>query len=109
MPSAEQAAEVPAEEPAAEPASEPQRIIGWSVQLASATTEDAAWSTWKKMQKRHKALAGQSPVVVRADLGAKGTFYRVRLTGYDSQQAAKNACAKLKSGGVSCYISKSSS
>ena len=61
------------------------------------------------MQKRHKALAGQSPVVVRADLGAKGTFYRVRLTGYDSQQAAKSACAKLKSGGVTCYISKASS
>lgn len=99
-------------EPVAEEASavEPAPpISGWIVQVASANSEDAAWSTWKKMQKRHKALAGQSPVVVRADLGAKGTFYRVRLTGYDSQQAAKNACAKLKSGGVSCYISKSSS
>ena len=84
-------------------------VSGWIVQVASAASEDAAWSTWKKMQKRHKALAGQSPVVVRADLGAKGTFYRVRLTGYDSQQAAKSACAKLKSGGVTCYISKASS
>jgi tetratricopeptide (TPR) repeat protein len=101
-----------ASEPVADEAStaEPAPpVSGWIVQVASAASEDAAWSTWKKMQKRHKALAGQSPVVVRADLGAKGTFYRVRLTGYDSQQAAKSACAKLKSGGVTCYISKASS
>ena len=106
------AEETAAAEPIAEeaPTAEAQPpASGWIVQVASANSEDAAWSTWKKMQKRHKALAGRSPIVVRADLGAKGTFYRVRLTGYDSQQAAKNACAKLKSGGVSCYISKASS
>ncbi|MBM3521140.1 MAG: hypothetical protein FJX63_10330, partial [Alphaproteobacteria bacterium] len=104
----EAASEEPATEEAAAPEAEPP-VSGWIVQVASANSEDAAWSTWKKMQKRHKLLAGQSPIVVRADLGAKGTFYRVRLTGYDSQKAAKSACAKLKSGGVSCYISKASS
>jgi cell division septation protein DedD len=108
-PPAEQAAEVPAEEPAAEPASEPQRITGWSVQLASATTEDAAWSTWKKMKARHKVLADKDPVVVRADLGTKGTFYRVRLIGFDNQGDASSACSKLKSKGVKCFISKASS
>ncbi len=108
-PAAEQAAEVPAEEPAAEPASEPQKITGWSVQLASATTEDAAWSTWKKMKARHKVLADKDPVVVRADLGTKGTFYRVRLIGFDNQGDASSACAKLKSKGVKCFISKASS
>lgn len=108
-PAAEQAAEVPAEEPAAEPASEPQKITGWSVQLASATTEDAAWSTWKKMKARHKVLADKDPVVVRADLGTKGTFYRVRLIGFDNQGDASSACSKLKSKGVKCFISKASS
>ncbi|RPH73861.1 MAG: hypothetical protein EHM74_01160 [Hyphomicrobiales bacterium] len=105
----EPAAEVPAEEPAAEPASEPQKITGWSVQLASATTEDAAWSTWKKMKARHKVLADKDPVVVRADLGTKGTFYRVRLIGFDNQGDASSACSKLKSKGVKCFISKASS
>jgi cell division septation protein DedD len=108
-PAAEQAAEVPAEEPAAEPPSEPQKITGWSVQLASATTEDAAWSTWKKMKARHKVLADKDPVVVRADLGTKGTFYRVRLIGFDNQGDASSACSKLKSKGVKCFISKASS
>ena len=108
-PAVAEAAEVPAEEPAAEPASAPQRITGWSVQLASATTEDAAWSTWKKMKARHKVLADKDPVVVRADLGTKGTFYRVRLIGFDNQGDASSACSKLKSKGVKCFISKASS
>jgi tetratricopeptide (TPR) repeat protein len=118
------AVETVPEEPAAEapaPASEnsetasaPEntdapRLTGWSVQLASAATEDAAWSTWKKMKTRYKALASKEPVVVRADLGTKGIFYRVRLVGFDTQNAANSECAKLKSKGVRCYISKAAS
>jgi len=95
-------------EPVAE-AAPAKKITGWSVQLASATTEDSAWSTWKKMQARNKALASQKPVVVRADLGTKGVFYRVRLVGFDSQDEASRACSKLKSRGVKCFISKASS
>jgi tetratricopeptide (TPR) repeat protein len=94
--------------PAAEPAPA-KKITGWSVQLASATTEDSAWSTWKKMQARNKALASQEPVVVRADLGSKGVFYRVRLVGFESQSDANRTCSKLKSKGVKCFISKASS
>ena len=108
-PAAEQVAEAPAEEPAAETEAEPRKITGWSVQLASATTEDAAWSTWEKMKARHKVLADKDPVVVRADLGTKGTFYRVRLIGFDNQGDASSACSKLKAKGVKCFISKASS
>jgi len=103
-------------EPAAAPAEEivalepePAPITGWSVQVASAISEDAAWSTWKKMKAKHRALEGKTPVVVRADLGAKGTFYRVRLTGYEKQADAKSACSALKSKGVACFISKARS
>ncbi|MFO1132536.1 MAG: SPOR domain-containing protein [Hyphomicrobiales bacterium] len=94
----------PAEEPAPQ-----KKITGWSVQLASATTEDSAWSTWRKMQSRNKALASQKPIVVRADLGSKGVFYRVRLVGFDTQDDAGRACSRLKSKGVKCFISKASS
>lgn len=114
--------EVP-EEPAAQPEeqateevassapeapSEQQEISGWSVQIASATTEEAAWSSWNKMKSRNKALAGKEPVVVRADLGTKGVFYRVRLVGFDTQGEASKECARLKSRGVKCFISKAS-
>jgi tetratricopeptide (TPR) repeat protein len=80
---------------------------GWGVQVASAASEDAAWTTWKNMQKRFKVLGGKSPVVVRADLGTKGIFYRVRLAGFDDQNGAKTECAALKNKGVSCFVSKS--
>ncbi len=82
---------------------------GWSIQLVSASSEQGAWDSWKKMQKRNKALNDMQPVVVRADLGTKGIVYRVRLTGYDAQGTAKSACNKLKSKGVNCFVSKASS
>ena len=94
-------AELSEEEPAEAPVAD-----GWSVQLASATSENGAWSTWEKMKAKHKALAAQKPVVVRADLGTKGIVFRVRLAGFEDQNAAKKSCSKLKSRGVSCYVSK---
>jgi tetratricopeptide (TPR) repeat protein len=100
-PAVEEVAELSEEEPAVAPALE-----GWSVQLASATSEDGAWSTWKKMKAKHKSLATSKPVVVKADLGTKGIVYRVRLAGFEDQTAARKSCTKLKSSGISCYVSK---
>ena len=94
-------AELPEEEAAEAPVAD-----GWSVQLASATSEDGAWATWAKMKAKHRTLAAQKPVVVRADLGTKGIVFRVRLAGFENQSAAKKSCSKLKSSGVSCYVSK---
>jgi tetratricopeptide (TPR) repeat protein len=79
---------------------------GWSVQVASTTSEDGAWSTWKKMKAKHRSLTAEKPIVVRADLGIKGIVYRVRLAGFEDQNAAKKSCSKLKSSGISCYVSK---
>ncbi len=93
--------EIVDEEPAEAPAAD-----GWSVQLASATSEDGAWSTWKKMKSKHRSLSAEKPVVVRADLGTKGIVYRVRLAGFEDQNAAKKSCSRLKSSGISCYVSK---
>ena len=91
---------------AEEPVGEAPIADGWSVQLASATSEGGAWSTWKKMKAKHRALADKKPIVVRADLGTKGVFYRVRLGGFENQNAAKASCSKLRSSGISCYVSK---
>ncbi len=100
-------AAAPAEEAIANapPAATPAQT-GWSVQVASAGSEDAAWSTWKKMQVKHRTLSGQKPIVVRADLGSKGVVYRVRFAGFDDQDKAKSKCLKLKADGIACFISK---
>ena len=102
----ETAAAEPAAETADDTATSEVQPSGYMVQIASAASEDAAWSTWKKMQKRNKALQNLKPIVVKADLGTKGVFYRVRLHGFDDQNGAKSACSKLKSKGVSCFVSK---
>jgi tetratricopeptide (TPR) repeat protein len=81
-------------------------VSGWNVQVASAASEDAAWSTWKKMQKKFSVLGPEKASVVKADLGGKGIFYRVKLTGFASQSDAAASCSKLKGKGVSCFISK---
>lgn len=113
----EPVAEPEAEAATAEPAAAPEateeaaaeaavQTSGYMVQIASAASEEAAWSTWKKMQKRNKALQSLKPIVVKADLGTKGVFYRVRLQGFEDQNGAKAACSKLKANGVSCFVSK---
>jgi hypothetical protein len=101
-------AQAPAQQEAA-PVADAAPMTGWAIQVASATSEDAAWSTWKKMQQAHQVLADQKPVVVKADLGTKGIFYRIRITGFDNQADAQFNCSKFKTGGVSCYISKADS
>jgi tetratricopeptide (TPR) repeat protein len=92
--------------PAEEQIQQAPAQTGWSVQVASANSEDAAWSTWKKMQAKHRELSGQKPIVVRADLGNKGVVYRVRFAGFDAQGAALAKCSKLKAAGVACFVSK---
>jgi hypothetical protein len=82
---------------------------GWSVQLASEADEEGAWAKWNKLKAKHDMLADQKALVIRADLGKKGIFYRLRLGGFDDQNSAKGMCSKLKSRGLSCFVSKASS
>jgi tetratricopeptide (TPR) repeat protein len=103
------AAETPAAEAPDSASAEAPKMTGWAIQLASATSEDGAWGLWKKLQASKKVLKGKEAVVVRADLGTKGIFYRLRLIGYDNQGDASRTCGKLKSGGVKCFVSKASS
>lgn len=107
VPAAETVAEAEQTPPESDSSSaSSEQPSGYAVQIASAASENAAWSTWKKMQSRNKALQSLKPSVVKADLGSKGIFYRVRLHGFDEQSAAKSACNKLKSKGVNCFVSK---
>jgi tetratricopeptide (TPR) repeat protein len=81
-------------------------LTGWSVQISSAVEEKLAWATWNKLKARHKLLNDQKVIVVKADLGTKGTYYRLRLAGFDDKADAQNMCGKLKSRGLSCFVSK---
>jgi tetratricopeptide (TPR) repeat protein len=87
-------------------AEEPPQAGSWTIQLASASSEQGAKSTWANLQKKSTALSDLVPDFVRADLGAKGVFYRVRLTGFEDQQAAQIECKRLKAKRIDCYVSR---
>ncbi len=85
-------------------------LAGWAVQLSSQKHEDAAWSIWKKIQAKHKSLLRRHGAdVVRADLGNRGIFYRLRVTGLDDKRQAKRLCSRLKKRGTSCFVARTSS
>jgi outer membrane biosynthesis protein TonB len=55
---------------------------------------------------RYRASGLSGPVsVVAADLGAKGTWYRIRATGFDSRGEVDGFCAKARSAGAQCIPS----
>lgn len=79
---------------------------GWIIQLSSATSESGAWGTWKSLRAKHSALKNHEAHVVRADLGQKGVYYRLRLAGFDSRNEAHSTCNALKKSGLSCFVAK---
>lgn len=86
------------------------QLHGWMVQLSSQREAQAAWNVWKKLSERHgKLLGGQDAAVVKADLGSKGTYYRLRVHGLESRSAAQKLCQRLKSAGTSCFFGPATS
>ncbi len=65
------------------------------VQLASVTNATAASSEWPKFQAKYSVLSGASHRVQEADLGARGTFYRIQA-GPFSESKAKSVCDAIK-------------
>ena len=74
------------------------------VQLGAYRSEDEANDTWDKMHLKHKDLSDKKPMVVRADLGSKGVYYRLRVGGLSSAADAKALCQALSSKGQACII-----
>jgi cell division protein FtsN len=59
------------------------------------------------MKRRYKSvLGGFEPDIQRADLGAKGTYYRVRIGPMASRGAALRLCEQLKSAGGNCFVTR---
>lgn len=66
------------------------------VQLASVTSRMGAESEWKKLKSKYSSqLAGYSHRVETADLGARGTFYRIQA-GPVSKAQANETCNAIK-------------
>ncbi len=77
----------------------------YQVQLSALRTQDAAQSAWTRLQDSAPDLfAGATLDIQRADLGARGIFYRLRIGSFPDRAAAKGFCADVKAAGKDCMV-----
>ncbi len=75
------------------------------VQLAAYRSEEAADAGWEQFTLRHGALFRQvEKRVQRADLEAKGVFYRLRAGAFETRAGATTFCDRLKREGLDCIV-----
>ena len=77
----------------------------WQVQLAASRSATAAKAEGERLKKKHADVLGSMSVnVVRADLGAKGVFYRIRLGPAGDKAKARTVCSSLSKRGQGCLV-----
>jgi cell division septation protein DedD len=102
------AATPPAPAPATEQATPaaPSAIAGPAVlQIGSYPNEALANDAWQVFKTRYGEVVGDLKNEVRvANLGEKGTWYRLRVGPFSDKAAAVAACDKLKAAGGTCLV-----
>jgi hypothetical protein len=75
------------------------------VQVASQKSESDAEASYRSIQSKYSnVLGGQPHTVRRADLGAKGVYYRAMVGPFASREQAVQLCSSLKSAGGDCVV-----
>ena len=84
--------------PAATPAPANTKYV---VQVGSKKNQTEALASFADMQQKYPALlASYRPMVQKADLGAKGVWYRLRIGPIPDKTAAAKLCSQLKAQGL---------
>jgi hypothetical protein len=87
--------------PASAPASGP-----FAVQVTSQRSEADAQASFKSLQQQFPSVLGnRQPLIRRADLGDRGTYYRAQIP-FSSQSAANEFCSSLKAAGGQCVVAR---
>ena len=75
----------------------------WAIQLASVRNPNEVKAEWRRLLGRFKViLDGKKLTVVRAHLGKRGIFYRLRIGGFQHKSSAIMTCASIKAKGGNC-------
>ncbi len=87
--------------PGSAPASGP-----YAVQVTSQRSESDAQASFRSLQQQFPSVLGnRQPLIRRADLGEKGTYYRAQIP-FASQGAASEFCSSLKAAGGQCVVAR---
>lgn len=77
----------------------------YMAQIAALRSEDAANAEWAKVSRLAPDLfAAAQKDIQRADLGAKGIFYRLRAGSFASRDAADAFCDQVQASGSGCIV-----
>jgi hypothetical protein len=80
---------------------------GYAVQVTSQRSEADAKASFKELQAKFPGqLSGREPIIRRADLGAKGVYYRALVGPYASVEQAAGACSSIKAAGGNCLVQR---
>jgi hypothetical protein len=80
---------------------------GYAVQVSSQRSEEEAQSSFRDLQAKFPdLLGGRTPIIRRADLGAKGIFFRTMVGPFASADQATELCSNLKAAGGNCLVQK---
>jgi cell division septation protein DedD len=105
-PAPQQQAQAPrAAAPAPAPAPNTTAGSRFRIQLAALRTSEDATREWDKLRRAHSDLLGPLTLnVVRADLGDRGTFYRIQAGPLADERTARDLCHKLAEKKVGCLV-----
>lgn len=79
----------------------------YAVQVTSQRSESEAQASYRELQAKFPhQLGGRQPIIRRADLGAKGTYYRALVGPFASAEEAASMCSGLKAAGGNCLVQK---
>jgi cell division septation protein DedD len=98
------AQQLAAVQPAAAPAASavPSK---YAVQVGAHKSQTEALAIYADIQQKNPTLlANYRPMVQKAELGSKGTMYRLRVGPVDGKTAADKLCGQLKAQGTDCFV-----
>jgi hypothetical protein len=77
------------------------------VQVSSQRSEADAQAAFRALRAKFpNQLGGREPIVRRADLGAKGIYYRAMVGPFASMEEAAGMCSNLKAAGGTCLVQR---
>jgi len=80
---------------------------GYAVQVTSQHSEADAKASFKELRAKFpNQLSGREPMIRRADLGAKGVYYRALVGPFASMEEAAGVCSSLKAAGGNCLVQR---
>ena len=74
-------------------------------EMRASVSREAAQSAWTGLQRTAPDLfMGANLDIQRADLGAKGVFFRLRVGSFADREAATGFCSDVKAAGKDCMV-----